>query len=176
METVWKLQGSRWIRALSGRMDCRVASGESGCSPAVLCPEAPSFSSVVGGLLWSWSNDAAPIWCLLAQSHRLSTPPQIHTHTHTRNNPCYSPDKHTCDRYFRHLCSYWSQKCVSVFAAGHDRLSCPPPPTVRLRPTCVRAGGSLSVFFFLFFFWGDLIMSRERSRVSAVKWPASTVH
>lgn len=70
------------MRALSGRMDCRGASGESGCSPAVLCPEALSFSSVVGGLLWSWSNDAAPIWCLLAQSHRLSTPSQTHTHTH----------------------------------------------------------------------------------------------
>lgn len=61
--------------------------------------------------------------------------------------------------------------CVWVIATGRDCLSCPPPPTVWLWQTCVWASGSVSVFF-----WGDLIMSSERSRVSAMKWSASMVH
>lgn len=102
-----------------------------------------------------------------------------HTHTHTCAKGPVIPQTSTPVIDTVTTCAHIGAKntCVSVFAAGPDRLSCPPPPTVWLRQTCVQASGSVSVFFFcFFFFWGDLIMSSERSRVSAVKWPASTVH
>lgn len=93
------------------------------------------------------------------------------THTHTCAIGPLIPQTSTPVIDTLTTCARIGAKNMCVFAAGDDRLSCPPSPTVWLQQTCVQACGSVSVFF-----WGDLIMSNERSRVSAVKWPASTVH
>lgn len=90
--------------------------------------------------------------------------------------PCkrlgYSLDKHTCDRYCRHLRSDWSQKYVRKCLLQAITACAVPPLSQRGSDRHVFRLLWVSLFFFLV----DLIMWIRSSWVSATKWPVSTVH
>lgn len=71
--------------------------------------EAARSSSAVSGLLWSGSNNAA---AHMVFTHSVASTLDTSTNTHPCERLANSPDKHTCDRYCRHLRSDGSQKYV----------------------------------------------------------------
>lgn len=71
--------------------------------------EAARSSSAVSGLLWSGANNAA---AHMVFTHSVASTLDTSTNTHPCERLANSPDKHTCDRYCRHLRSDGSQKYV----------------------------------------------------------------
>lgn len=121
-----RLQGCRWMRALSGWMDRRGPGGESGCKTACDARlDDSSFPSAVGRPLWSRSNDSAPhmVFTRLMAS-------TLDTRTCAKGRG-YSPEEHTCDRYCSHLRRHRSQKYARACllqAITACPAPLPPPP------------------------------------------------
>lgn len=110
-------------------------------------------SSAVSGLLWSGSNNAAPH---MVFTHSVTSTLDASTNTHPRERLANSPDKHTCDRYCRHLRSARSQKYVrKCLLQAITASPAPCCPSVGQTDMCSARWGCRGFFFFLV----DLIMS-----------------